>query len=112
MAQLGMSRLGLWAILGGLTRMNEADARRERESDVLAERMRDSTRMVGQALERQGAMMTEALQGRTQQGRGLEELWRRTAEPPLPHGHRRLFDPAPGSRLCPASGGLSLSLPP
>ena len=63
--QLGVSSVGLGAILWGLAQMQQAGRRRDREIDVMAESMRESTRTVGQALERQG--------------RALEELLRRTA---------------------------------
>ena len=59
--QLGISGLGLFAILVGLKRMGEAGARRDREIDEL-----------GNGLRQQGEMMTEALQGLRQQGRALE----------------------------------------
>ena len=63
--QLGVSSVGLGALLWGLAQMQQAGRRRDREIDVMAESMRESTRTVGQALERQG--------------RALEELLRRTA---------------------------------
>ena len=63
--QLGVSSVGLGAILWGLAQMQQAGRRRDREIDVMAESMRESARTVGQALERQG--------------RALEELLRRTA---------------------------------
>lgn len=63
--QLGVGSVGLGAILWGLAQMQQAGRRRDREIDVMAENMRESTRTVGQALERQG--------------RALEELLRRTA---------------------------------
>ena len=63
--QLGVSSVGLGVILWGLAQMQQAGRRRDREIDVMAESMRESTRTVGQALERQG--------------RALEELLRRTA---------------------------------
>ena len=72
------SVVGLGCILGGLVQMGRAGARRNKEIDVLAENMRESTRMVGQALERQGETMTEALQGLRQQGEVLAELLRRS----------------------------------
>ena len=103
-AQLLVSGVGLVTILVGLARMKEAGARRDREIDVLAESMRESTRFLsqslerqgqalerqgqamtralerqGQALERQDEMMTEALQGLRQQNQVLAELLRRTA---------------------------------
>ena len=65
-AQLGISGGGLIAILVGLKRMGEAGARRDEEINVL-----------GKALERQGEMMTEALQGLRQQSEVLAELLRR-----------------------------------
>ena len=75
-AQLAVSGGGLFfgliAILVGLKRMGEAGARRDREIDVLAENMRENTRMVGQALDRQG----QALE---RQGEVLAELLRRSA---------------------------------
>jgi hypothetical protein len=45
--------------------MQQAGRRRDREIDMMAETMRESTRTLGQALERQG--------------RALEELLRRSA---------------------------------
>ena len=67
-AQLGISGgglvisgAGLVAILVGLKRMGEAGQRRDREIDELAENMRESTRVVGQALERQGEVLAELL---------------------------------------------------
>ena len=82
-AQLVISGAGLAAILIGLVRMKEAGARRDREIDVLVESMRESTRVVGQALERQGAAMTKALERQGEalerQGEVLAELLRRTA---------------------------------
>ncbi len=63
--QLGVGSVGLGAILWGLAQMQQAGRRRDREIDVMAENMRESTRTVGQALERQG--------------RALEELLRRAA---------------------------------
>ena len=82
-AQLAVSGGGLLAILVGLKRMGEAGQRRDREIDMLAESMRESTRVVGQALERQGAAMTKALERQGEalerQGEVLAELLRRTA---------------------------------
>jgi hypothetical protein len=69
------SVVGLGCIVWGLFSMKAAGARRDREIDVLAENMRENTRVVGQALERQGAAMTKAL---TQQGEVLAELLRRS----------------------------------
>ena len=69
-AQLGISGGGLIAILVGLKRMGEAGARRDEEINVL-----------GKAFERQGEMMTEALQGLRQQGEVLAELLRRSNTP-------------------------------
>lgn len=71
-AQLAVSGGGLIAILVGLKRVGEAGARRDREIDVLAENMRENTRMVGQALDRQG----QALE---RQGEVLAELLCRSA---------------------------------
>ena len=75
-AQLLVSGVGLGCIVGGLFSMKAAGKRRDREIDILAENMRESTRVVGQALERQGAAMTKALE---RQGEVLAELLRRTA---------------------------------
>ena len=75
-AQLAVSGVGLGCIVGGLFSMKAAGKRRDREIDILAENMRESTRVVGQALERQGAAMTKALE---RQGEVLAELLRRTA---------------------------------
>ena len=71
-----VSGVGLGCIVWGLFAMKAAGHRRDREIDVLAENMRESTRVVGQALERQGEAMTKAL---TQQGEVLAELLRRSA---------------------------------
>ncbi len=71
-AQLAVSGGGLIAILMGLNQVGEAGARRDREIDVLAENMRENTRVVGQALDRQG----QALE---RQGEVLAELLRRSA---------------------------------
>ncbi len=89
-AQLFVSSVGLGAIFWGLAQMQQAGRRRDKEIDEMAANMRESTRVVGQALERQGQAlerqgqaMTQAF---TQQGRALErqgevlaELLRRTA---------------------------------
>ena len=58
---LGVGIVGLGGIFWGLGQMQAAGRRRDKEIDKL-----------GEALERQGAMMTEALQGLRQQGRALE----------------------------------------
>ena len=62
--------------------MQQAGRRRDKEIDEMAANMRESTRVVGQALERQGQAVTQAF---TQQGQALErqgevlaELLRRT----------------------------------
>ena len=68
-AQLGVSSVGLGAILWGLAQMQQAGRRRDKEIDEMAVNMRESTRVVGEALERQGAAMTQAF---TQQGEALE----------------------------------------
>ena len=77
------SVVGLGCIVWGLFSMKAAGKRRDREIDVLAENMRESTRVVGQALERQGEAMTQAFtqQGEAlrQQGKALETLIERTA---------------------------------
>ena len=65
-AQLFVSSIGLGCIVWGLFQMQAAGNRRNKEIDVL-----------GKALERQGAMMTQALQGLQQQGEVLAELLRR-----------------------------------
>ena len=82
-AQLVVSGVGLGCIVGGLFSMKAAGQRRDREIDILAENMRESTRVVGQALERQGAAMTKALERQGEalerQGEVLAELLRRTA---------------------------------
>ena len=75
-AQLVVSGVGLGAILWGLAQMQKAGRRRDKEIDEMATNMRESTRVVGQALERQGEAMTKAF---TQQGEVLAELLRRTA---------------------------------
>ena len=53
--------VGLGCIVWGLFAMRAAGHRRDREIDVLAENMRESTRVVGQALERQGEALAELL---------------------------------------------------
>ena len=68
-AQLGISSVGLGAILWGLAQMQQAGRRRDKEIDEMAANMRESTRVVGEALERQGAAMTQAF---TQQGQALD----------------------------------------
>ncbi len=68
-AQVLVSGGGLIAILVGLARMKEAGVRRDREIDVLASGLQETTRTIGQALERQGQAMTQAF---TQQGQALE----------------------------------------
>ncbi len=107
-AQVLVSGGGLIAILVGLARMKEAGVRRDREIDVLAASLQETTRTIGQALERQGQAlerqgqalerqartigqalerqgqaMTQALaqqgQALERQGQALEELLRRTA---------------------------------
>ena len=55
------SVVGLGCIVWGLFAMQAAGYRRDREIDVLAENMRESTRVVGQALERQGEALAELL---------------------------------------------------
>ena len=91
--QVGISGGGLIAILVGLKRMGEAGARRDREIDELGKGLRQQGQALerqgaamtqaltqqGQALERQGEMMAQALQGLRQQGEVLAELLRRTA---------------------------------
>ena len=74
--QLVVGIVGMIAIFVGLVRMKEAGERRDKEIDVMAKNMQESTRVIGQALERQGAAMTQAF---TQQGQVLAELLRRTA---------------------------------
>ena len=66
--QLIVSGIGLGCIVWGLSQMQAAGERRNKEIDVL-----------GKALERQGEMMTQALQGLQQQGEVLAELLRRRA---------------------------------
>ena len=89
-SQLLVSSVGLGAIFWGLTQMQQTGRRRDREIDVMAETMRESTRVLGQALgqqgqalERQGHAMSQALEQQGQalerQGRALEELLRRSA---------------------------------
>ena len=84
-AQLAVSGGGLCAILVGLKRMGEAGHRRDREIDELGKGLQQQ----GQALERQGAAMTQAFtqqaetlgkvgQALDRQGDVLAELLRRT----------------------------------
>ena len=75
--QICVSIFGLGGIFWGLGQMQAAGRRRDKEIDEMAATMRESTRVVGQALERQNEMMTEALQGLRQQGEVLAELLRR-----------------------------------
>ena len=77
--QATTSLVGIIAILWGLFQMQQAGRRRDREIDVMAETLRQSTAQqaetlgkIGLALDRQG----EALR---QQGRALETLIERTA---------------------------------
>ena len=74
---------GLGAILWGLAQMQQAGRRRDKEIDEIAANMRESTRVVGQALARQGQAMTQAFtqqgQALARQGEVLAELLRRTA---------------------------------
>ena len=95
-AQLAVSGGGLLAILVGLKRMGEAGHRRDREIDELGKGLQqqgqalerqgaamtqaftqqaETLGKIGQALDRQGAAMTQAF---TQQGEVLAELLRRT----------------------------------
>ena len=78
-AQLLVSGVGLVAILVGLVRMKEAGTRRDREIDIMATNMQESTRMIGQALERQNQALERQGQALERQGRALEELLRRSA---------------------------------
>ena len=90
------SVVGLGCIVWGLFSMKAAGHRRDREIDELGKGLQQQgqalerqgemmtealqgLRQQGQALERQGTVLAEALQGLTQQGRALEELLRRTA---------------------------------
>jgi len=68
-AQVGISGLGLSAIFWGLVQMQQAGRRRDREIDVLAETMRESTRVLGESLERQGQLLGQTL---GQVGQALE----------------------------------------
>ena len=82
-AQLLISSVGLGAIFWGLAQMQQAGRRRDKEIDEMAVNMRESTRVVGQALERQGQALTQAFtqqgQALARQGEVLAELLRRTA---------------------------------
>ena len=71
--------VGVLAILWGLAQMQQAGRRRDRESDVMTETLRESTERqvqtlseVGRALERQG-------QALDRHGQALAELLRRSA---------------------------------
>ena len=66
------SVVGLGCIVWGLFSMQAAGKRRDREIDELGKGLQQQ----GQALERQGAAMTQAF---TQQGEVLAELLRRSA---------------------------------
>ena len=57
--------VGVIAILWGLAQMRQSGRRRDKEIDVLAETLRESTAQLGQALQ--------------SQSRALEEILRRTA---------------------------------
>ena len=59
--QVGIGGLGLSAIFWGLIQMQKAGRRRDREIDVLAETMRESTRVLGESLERQGQLLGQTL---------------------------------------------------
>ena len=76
--QIVVSGVGVAAIFVGLVRMKEAGTRRDREIDELGKGLQQQ----GQALERQGAAMTQALtqqgQALERQGQALAELLRRT----------------------------------
>ena len=84
MLQVGISGLGLSAIFWGLIQMQKAGRRRDREIDVLAETMRESTRVLGESLERQGQTLGQTL---GQVGQALERSGSRTTRPsPRPPG--------------------------
>lgn len=72
MLQVGISGLGLSAIFWGLIQMQKAGRRRDREIDVLAETMRESTRVLGESLERQGQTLGQVGQALERQGQALE----------------------------------------
>ena len=68
LGQVAISGIGLGAILWGLAQMQRAGRRRDREVDVMAETLRESTRQqaetsaqIGQALERQSQALAELL---------------------------------------------------
>ena len=88
------AQVGVTAVLGsgqllliawGLWRMGKASEERNRQLDMMDaanrkqnEEMTKAFTQQGDALKRQGEMMTEALQGLRQQGQVLAELLRRT----------------------------------
>ena len=65
-AQLFVSSVGLGTIFWGLAQIQQAGRRRDKETDELAANMRDSTRVVDQALERQGQALERQGQAMTQ----------------------------------------------
>jgi len=75
MAAVGIGVGQILVILGGLWLMNKASNIRNRQLDIMEARQQAQS----DALERQGAMMTQALQGLQQQGEVLAELLRRRA---------------------------------
>ena len=77
-AALGIGFGQLVVILGGLWMMNKASNIRNRQLDLMEAAQREQAERQDAALERQGEMMTEALQGLRQQGEVLAELLRRT----------------------------------
>ncbi len=72
-AAVGIGVGQILVILGGLWLMNKASNIRNRQLDIMEARQQAQS----DALERQGEMMTQALQGLQQQGEVLAELLRR-----------------------------------
>ena len=74
-AQLFVSSMGLGAIFWGLAQMQQAGRRRDREIDEMAINMRESTRVVGQALERQGQALERQGQALERQGQAMTQAF-------------------------------------
>ena len=82
-AMLTVGGLQCYLIVRGLNQMGKASEARNRQLDIMEAGQREQSRTqaetlgkIGQALDRQGAAMTQAF---TQQGEVLAELLRRTA---------------------------------
>ena len=60
------SIVGLGCIIGGLIQMGKAGRRRNKEIDVMAEGMRENTRILSQGLERQGQALGQMVERQSQ----------------------------------------------